>query len=174
VLRRVLPEVPKKYGDRSQWGGASNPAYHRLVTGPMTVLGQNPALMPAVVRYVEAKAVINGTTTSQGIALFSDAGARRLYRGIIRTVEATDDPGLPEAVSRIADVEAADAGKFLARLGQPPIPPVGTSMKFHVCQSNLSNAHAGIHGRDPIPSTSRMTSSTLVRHRTDSRGGSTS
>ena len=117
----VLPlwRVPKRYGDRGQWGGASNPAYHRLVTGPMTVLGQNPALMPAVVRYVEAKAVVNGTTTSQGIALFSDAGARRLYRGIIRTVEATDDPALPEAASRIADVEAADASKFLARLGQP-------------------------------------------------------
>lgn len=117
----VLPlwRVPKRYGDRGQWGGASNPAYHRLVTGPMTVLGQNPALMPAVVRYVEAKAVVNGTTTSQGIALFSDAGARRLYRGIIRTVEATDDPALPEAASRIADVEAADASRFLARLGQP-------------------------------------------------------
>jgi 5-methylthioadenosine/S-adenosylhomocysteine deaminase len=117
----VLPlwQVPKKYGDRGQWGGASNPAYHRLVTGPMTVLGQNPALMPAVVRYVEAKALIKGTTTTQGIALFSDAGARRLYRGVVRTIEATDDPALPEAASRIADVEAADARRFLARLGQP-------------------------------------------------------
>lgn len=116
----VLPlwQVPRKYGDRGQWGGASNPEYHRLVTGPMTVLGQNAALMPAVVRYVEAKALINGTTTSQGIALFSDAGARRLYRGVVRTIEATDDPALPEAESRIADVEAADAQKFLARLGQ--------------------------------------------------------
>lgn len=117
----VLPlwQVPKKYGDRGQWGGSANPDYHRLVTGPMTVLGQSAALMPAVVRYVEAKALVNGTTTSQGIALFSDAGARRMYRGVVRTVEATDDPALPEAVSRIADVEAADAQKFLARLGQP-------------------------------------------------------
>ncbi|MEY9893179.1 5-methylthioadenosine/S-adenosylhomocysteine deaminase [Catenulispora sp. MAP12-49] len=116
----VLPlwQVPKKYGDRGQWGGASNPAYHRLVTGPMTVLGQNAALMPAVVRYVEAKALINGTTTSQGIALFSDAGVRRLYRGVVRTVEAADDPALPAAESRIADVEAADAQKFMARLDQ--------------------------------------------------------
>ncbi|GAA1966968.1 amidohydrolase family protein [Catenulispora subtropica] len=116
----VLPlwQVPKKYGNRAQWGGASNPAYHQLVTGPMTVLGQSAELMPAVVRYVEAKALINGTTTSQGIALFSDAGARRLYRGVVRTVEATDDPALPEAASRIADVEAADAQRFLARLNQ--------------------------------------------------------
>ncbi|MGW6362312.1 amidohydrolase family protein [Streptomyces sp. NPDC055092] len=117
----VLPlwAVPKKYGNRSQWGGSSNPAYHTLVTGPMTVLGQDPELMPAVVRYVEAKALVNGTTTTQGIALFSNAGARRMYRGVVRNVEATDNPDLPEAASRIADVEAADAGKFLARVQQP-------------------------------------------------------
>ena len=116
----VLPlwQVPKKYGNRGQWGGSSNPDYHRLVTGPMTVLGQSAELMPAVVRYVEAKSLVNGTTTSQGIALFSDAGARRLYRGVVRTVEATDDPALPEAASRIADVEAVDAERFLARLNQ--------------------------------------------------------
>ncbi|WP_019075895.1 amidohydrolase family protein [Streptomyces hokutonensis] len=117
----VLPlwAVPKKYGNRSQWGGGSNPAYHTLVTGPMRVLGEDPELMPAVVRYVEAKALVNGTTTTQGIALFSNAGARRMYRGIVRNVEATDDPDLPEASSRIADVEAANADKFLARLQQP-------------------------------------------------------
>lgn len=117
----VLPlwAVPKAYGNRSQWGGSGNPAYHTLVTGPMTVLGQDPRLMPAVVRYVEAKALVNGTTTSQGIALFSNMGARRMYRGVIRNVEQTDDPDLPEAASRIADVEATDAAKFLARLQQP-------------------------------------------------------
>lgn len=117
----VLPlwNVPKRYGNRSQWGGSRNPAYRTLVTGPMRVLGEDPELMPAVVRYVEAKALINGTTTTQGIALFSNAGARRMYRGIVRNVEATGDPDLPEAGSRIADVEAEDAEKFLARLKQP-------------------------------------------------------
>ncbi|MDJ0346200.1 amidohydrolase family protein [Streptomyces sp. H10-C2] len=111
--------VPKRYSNRSQWGGSGNTEYHRLVTGPMTVLGQDPHLMPAVVRYVEAKALVNGTTTSQGIALFSNAGARRMYRGIVRNVEQTDDPALPEAGSRIADVEATNAERFLARLRQP-------------------------------------------------------
>ncbi|MFD3525010.1 amidohydrolase family protein [Streptomyces sp. NPDC058653] len=116
----VLPlwNVPKRYGNRSQWGGSGNPAYRTLVTGPMRVLGEDPDLMPAVVRYVEAKALVNGTTTTQGIALFSNAGARRMYRGIVRNVEETDDPELPEAASRIADVEAEDAEKFLARLKQ--------------------------------------------------------
>ncbi|UKY54522.1 amidohydrolase family protein [Streptomyces inhibens] len=116
----VLPlwQVPKKYGNRSQWGGSRNPAYHGLVTGPMTVLGQDPQLMPAVVRYVEAKALVNGTTTSQGIALFSNTGARRMYRGVIRNIEQTDDADLPEASSRIADVEATDAEQFVGRLNK--------------------------------------------------------
>ncbi len=117
----VLPlwRIPRRYGNRSDWGGRVNPAYRTLVTGPMTVLGEDPGLMPAVVRYVEAKALVNGTTTSQGIALFSNTGSRRMYRGIVRNVEATDDPALPEAASRIADVEAADARRFLTRLQQP-------------------------------------------------------
>lgn len=116
----VLPlwQVPENYPNRSEWGGAQNPDYRRLVTGPMRVLGEDAALMPAVVRYVEAKALVNGTTTSQGIALFSNTGARRMYRGVVRNVEATDDPALPEAATRIADVEAANAEKFLARLNQ--------------------------------------------------------
>lgn len=112
-----LWQVPKRYTNRSQWGGTAE--YHRLVTGPMTALGEDPQLMPAVVRYVEAKALVNGTTTSQGIALFSNAGARRMYRGLIRNVEQTDDSSLPEAASRIADVEAVNATRFLARLHQP-------------------------------------------------------
>ncbi|MFD9334930.1 hypothetical protein ACFWBF_11055 [Streptomyces sp. NPDC060028] len=104
----VLPlwAVPEKYGNRSQWGGIRNPAYRALVTGPIRMLGQDPQLMPAVVRYAEAKALPNGTTTTQGIALFSNAGARRMHRmhrGIVRNVEETDDPELPEAASRIAD-----------------------------------------------------------------------
>lgn len=117
----VLPlwAAPKRYGNRSQWGGPGNPAYHRLVTDPMRLLGDDDDLMPAVVRYAEAKALVNGTTTTQGIALFSNAGARRMYRGVVRNVEQTDDPELPEARSRIADVEARDAEKFLARLKEP-------------------------------------------------------
>ncbi|MET9061136.1 amidohydrolase family protein [Streptomyces antibioticus] len=114
-----LWQVPRLFTNRSQWGGSSNPDYRRLVTGPMRVLGEDPESMPAIVRYVEAKALINGTTTSQGIALFSNSGSRRMYRGTVRNIEATDDPALPEARTRIADVEAEDARRFLARLQQP-------------------------------------------------------
>ncbi|MGX8909869.1 amidohydrolase family protein [Streptomyces netropsis] len=132
----VLPlwQVPENYPNRTEWGGGRNPDYGRLVTGPMRVLGEDVALMPAVVRYVEAKALVNGTTTSQGIRLFSNAGASRMYRGIVRNVEATDDPALPEAATRIADVEAANAGKFLARLNQ------GRRLLLHLAEGRDTDA----------------------------------
>jgi hypothetical protein len=81
-----------------------------------TVVGKSPGLLPALIRYVEAKCLVGGVTTSQGIALFSNAGIRRFYRGIVRNVEETDDESLPEVETRIADVEAQSAQKFLARL----------------------------------------------------------
>jgi hypothetical protein len=109
-----LWQVPKKYSNRDQWSGI--PEYRKLVSGPMTVVGKSPGLLPPLIRYVEAKCLIGGVTTSQGIALFSNAGIRRYYRGIVRNVEETDDENLPEVETRIADVEAQSAQKFLARL----------------------------------------------------------
>jgi 5-methylthioadenosine/S-adenosylhomocysteine deaminase len=109
-----LWQVPKKYNNRDQWSGI--PEYRKLVSGPMTVVGKSPGLLPPLIRYVEAKCLIGGVTTSQGIALFSNAGIRRFYRGIVRNVEETDDENLPEVETRIADVEAQSAQKFLARL----------------------------------------------------------
>jgi cytosine/adenosine deaminase-related metal-dependent hydrolase len=111
-----LWDVPQAYTNRDAWGRHDD--YRRLVSGPMQVLGPSPELMPAVVRWVECKCLVSGTTTGQGIQLFSNAGARRYYRGIVRNVEATDDPELPHAQAKISDVEAADARSFLRRLGQ--------------------------------------------------------
>lgn len=106
--------VPKLYTNRDQWSGI--PAYRQLVSGPMTVIGESPDLLPALVRYVEMKCLVGGVTTSQGIALFSNAGARRFYRGIVRNVESTDEAVLPEAQTRVADVDARSASAFLERL----------------------------------------------------------
>ena len=111
-----LWDVPKKFTNRDAWGRVDD--YRRLVSGPMQVLGPDPDLMPAVVRWVEAKCLVAGTTTSQGIELFSNAGSRRYYRGTVRNVEVTDDPELPHAETKISDVEAAKAESFLRRLGQ--------------------------------------------------------
>ncbi len=112
----ILPlwNVPKTFTNRNQWGGI--PEYRKLISGPMQVMGKTPGYVQAIVRYVEAKCLLGGTTTSQGIALYSNNGIQKYYRGIVRNVEQTDEPDLPEALSKISDVEASDADKFLSRL----------------------------------------------------------
>ena len=112
--------VPKRFNNRGQW--PNQPDYRKLISGPMTVLGQyrnaegQASLLPALVRYVECKCLLGGVTTSQGIKLASNAGVQRFYRGLIRNVEQTDDADLPEAQGRIPDIAAKEAGAFLGRL----------------------------------------------------------
>jgi hypothetical protein len=113
-----LRNVPKRYANRDQWSGT--PEYRKLVSGPMQVLGKTPELLPAVVRYVEAKCLVAGVTTTQGLELFSNRGGRRYYRGLVRNVEQTDEAALPEALTKIADVEKSDARAFLERLKKQP------------------------------------------------------
>jgi hypothetical protein len=108
--------VPRPYKNRGQWAGI--PEYRSTISGPMKLLGQRPDLLAPLARYVECKCLLGGTTTSQGIELFSNAGARKFYRGIVRNVEQTNDPNLPEAGTRIPDVDAKDAQSFLARISQ--------------------------------------------------------
>ena len=109
-----LWDVPQKFQNREQWGRLKE--YRKLVSGPMVVVGRTPGLLPPLVRYVECKALVAGVTTTQGIQLASNSAVRSFYKGIVRNVESTDDPDLPEALTRIDDVEARDAGKFYARL----------------------------------------------------------
>lgn len=112
--------VPKRFEHRDQWSAYKD--YRPLISGPMTVVGKyrdshgQPALIPALVRYVECKCLLGGATTSQGIKLNSNAGITRYYRGLIRNVEQTDDTALSEAQASIADVDARDAKKFLTRI----------------------------------------------------------
>ncbi len=110
----LLWAVPKQFTNRGQWSGV--PDYRKLISGPMQVLGTTPGFVEAIVRYVECKCLLAGVTTSQGIALYSNNSIQRYYRGIIRNVEETDDPQLPDAATKISDVEAHDAQKFLERL----------------------------------------------------------
>ncbi len=112
----VLPlwHVPKRYENRDTWGGTA--AYHQLVMAPMKVIAARPELLSALVRYVECKCLLGGVTTSQGIGLASNAGVRKYYRGIVRNVEQTSDPSLPEAATHILDVQAGELQAFLAAL----------------------------------------------------------
>jgi 5-methylthioadenosine/S-adenosylhomocysteine deaminase len=113
----VLPlwQVPKAYTNRDQWSAETNPDYHRLVTGPMRILGSDPNLVPAIVRYVEVRALLGGTTTSQGIALAKSAIISH-FRGLVRNVESTHDTQLKPAATHIADIDSTDAEHFLARI----------------------------------------------------------
>ncbi len=106
--------LTERFENRGIWGG--RPEYRQLVSRPAAVLGSTDGLVQSVVRYVEAKCLVSGVTTTQGVSLSSNSGIRRFYRGIVRNVEQTDDPDLPEASTRIADVEAGDASKFLEKL----------------------------------------------------------
>ena len=111
----VLPlwVVPKRFDNRAQWSG--HPIKRKIITGPMQVLGKTPHYVPSIARYVEAKCLLSGVTTSQGLSLYG-VGIQPYYRGLVRNVEDTEDPALPEARTKISDVEASEAEAFLERL----------------------------------------------------------
>jgi hypothetical protein len=113
----VLPlwQVPQPFEDRDQWGSPF-PPYKQLISGPMQVLGGDAAVASAIVRYVEVKCLLGGTTTSQGMRLFSDPAIITQYRGLVRNVEETGDPALPNATARISDVAAKDSTQFLGSI----------------------------------------------------------
>jgi imidazolonepropionase-like amidohydrolase len=114
----ILPlwTVPRLFTNRDQWSGRSTPQYHQLISGPMGVLGRQAEVVPAIVRYVEVRALLSGTTTCQGIALASSSGIVSHFRGLVRNVESTRERDLPAAATHIADIEATDAEHFLARI----------------------------------------------------------
>ena len=128
-----LWSVPKLFSNRDQW--TAIPQYHQLVTGPMSVLGQTPGCLEAIVRYVECRCLLGGVTTSQGIALTSNEGITKHYRELVRNVEAPANPLLPAAATHILDVEAKDAGKFMARLES------SSCLLLHLSEGTNTAAH---------------------------------
>lgn len=106
--------VPRLYTNRDQWSSVAS--YKQRISAPMRWLGADPDGVPAIVRYVEMRALLGGTTTSQGVALAKSPGIISHFRGLVRNVESTRDPTLPAAATHIADVEATDAEHFLARI----------------------------------------------------------
>jgi 5-methylthioadenosine/S-adenosylhomocysteine deaminase len=131
----VLPLLPiaKQYTNRDQW--STGVAYTRQVTGPMKVLSQTTGFLPAIVRWVECRCLLGGVTTTQGIALSSNQGITRYYRGLVRNVEQPGATELPRAASHIADVDAKDAAKFLAELKNR------NCLLLHLSEGTDSKAH---------------------------------
>ncbi len=111
-----LWQVPATFGDRDEWSGPLTPEYHQMITGPLQVLGADPAVVAAVIRYVETRCLLGGTTTSQGITLAADPQIVTHFRGLVRTVEAPGVVGLPAAATHIRDVAATDASRFLGAI----------------------------------------------------------
>jgi len=112
----ILPlwDVPKIFTNRGQW--ARHPEKRKLITAPMHVLGRTPGYIEAIVRYVECKCLVAGVTTSQGITLSSSSKIKAYYSGVVRNVERTNNPDLPNAGTRIDDIDSEDASKFLKQL----------------------------------------------------------
>jgi 5-methylthioadenosine/S-adenosylhomocysteine deaminase len=107
-----LWRVPQLYANRGQWGNP-NPPYRQQISGPMQLLGRDDDATAAVARFSEVKCLLGGTTTSQGIRLFSSARIVRFFHGLVRNVEQTGDPELPNAAARIPDVIASQASRFM-------------------------------------------------------------
>jgi cytosine/adenosine deaminase-related metal-dependent hydrolase len=127
-----LWEVPKRYENRSQWSGIE--PYQQRISYPMNLLGKTKGYVEAIVRYVECKCLAGGVTTSQGIMLFSNAGIKKYYRGIVRNVEETADPSLPNVDAHIPDIVARDAAKFLKQIQK------STCMLLHLSEGTNASA----------------------------------
>lgn len=97
---RPLWPLPKRYDNRGQW---TTPTYSAEVSQPVKAVAGSGRTARALVRYVETKALIGGTTTGQGIKT-QVRGGFGLYRGVMRNVEETDDPRLPEASTLVPDL----------------------------------------------------------------------
>jgi imidazolonepropionase-like amidohydrolase len=97
-------KVPKKFENRNKW--RNNAEYAALVKKPLGVLTKSKQTAQAIVRYVEIKALLGGTTTAQGMhSTFKETMPPRVYAGIVRNFESTDDDLLPNVGTRIPDLD---------------------------------------------------------------------
>jgi hypothetical protein len=108
----VLPlwVVPKKYDNRSQW--PAHPEYKAGVSKPIKqALAKYSISAKAIVRYVEAKAIMGGTTTGQGMRT-QVRGGSKIFEGAMRNVEEPGDPALKPASTMVPDlVTTGTSGK---------------------------------------------------------------
>lgn len=110
-----LWRVPRLYHDRSQWADVASKKAE--VSLPVKLLAGWPPTAKAIVRYVEAKALIGGTTTGQGMKT-QVKGGYAAFRGAMRNVESTEDPRLPESATLVPTLgrRAEDFAAFRAAL----------------------------------------------------------
>jgi hypothetical protein len=98
----TLWKVPRQFSNRAQW--QRHQGYAENVKMPLDVLTRDSNTSKAIVRYVEVKTLLGGTTSVQGMrSKFSSLPVSR-YAGVVRNFERTDDERLPAASGRIPDL----------------------------------------------------------------------
>lgn len=105
----VLPLwiVPHRYDNRSQWPRHSE--YRSGVSKPIrTALAKYSPSAKALVRYVETKALLGGTTTGQGMRTRVEGGSK-MFVGAMRNVEEPLNENLKPAGTRVPDLYVGGA-----------------------------------------------------------------
>lgn len=160
----VLPlwVVPKRYANRTAWPGHKE--YTERISLPLRALASDAGTSRALVRYVETKAIFGGTTTGQGIRTRIN-GKARLFHGVLRNAEETDDSRLPEAGSNVPNLFATDAkikafanslqkrSAYFYHLAEGTDDPANQTFQllkeFQLLQPSLVGIHSlGLHAED--------------------------
>lgn len=133
----VLPlwVVPEKYTNRSQW--PRHKEYSAGVSQPMALLTGYADSSKAIVRYIEAKAIIGGTTTGQGI-MTQIKGDRKIFDGAMRNVENPMDPLLLSARTKVPDlnIDGEDSAKDIESFRKGINMPGGNAYFYHLSEGN--------------------------------------
>jgi hypothetical protein len=126
-----LWRVPRRYHDRSQWGDVASKKAE--VSLPVKLLAGWPPTAKAIARYVEAKALVAGTTTGQGMKT-QVSGGYSPFRGVMRNVESTEDPRLPDSATLVPTLgrRAEDFAQFRAALAKRAA--VGGAYFYHLAE----------------------------------------
>ncbi len=123
-----------KSTNRSQW--LRKPGYKRGVGLPMEVIANRQDLVKALIRYVEVKLLLGGVTSGQGMKS-KYKSSDKLYPGLVRNFETSDDPDLTSIGHAIIDLKdrPEDIEKFRTSLGR------GRKFFFHLSEGVDANAH---------------------------------
>ncbi|MBY5340433.1 hypothetical protein E0H35_30540 [Rhizobium leguminosarum bv. viciae] len=116
--------------NRSQW--LSNPDYKSKVGKVMDVVANRQDLLRALIRYVEAKLLIGGVTSGQGMV--TKFGGSPLFQGLVRNFEEPGDPHLAAIRHRVPDLKVQDIPSFRGALLS------GAQMLFHLAEGTNQRA----------------------------------
>lgn len=97
----TLWKVPQKFTNRAQW--QRNKDYPGKISLPARVIAGHEATAKAAARYIEAKAIVGGCTTGQGMMMI-EKKIVKYFKGLMRNVENTGDTRLPKAATSVLDL----------------------------------------------------------------------